>query len=184
MSDDSAAKHRAKQTARNLTLSIIACLGIVLATVLIVPRDDSNRIQPVDYRASAASAEAASGHQILAPELPQGWWANRAKWTANPADGVAFWKVGFVGPKNQWIGMTQAFEVNPTWVALLSKDYAPDLEAIDSNPNWTKWASQDEGSEPTLWTLAVGNDLVALNGSGTAEEFAAFATIIETAVIK
>ncbi|MEN9970297.1 MAG: hypothetical protein RLZZ229_505 [Actinomycetota bacterium] len=184
MSEDSAAKHRAKQTARNLTLSIIACLGIVLATVLIVPRDDSNRIQPVDYKASAISAEAASGKQILAPELPQGWWANRAKWTANPTDGVAFWKVGFVGPKNQWIGMTQAFEVNPTWVALLSKDYAPDLEAIDSNPNWTKWATQDEGSEPTLWTLAVGNDLVALNGSGTAEEFAAFATIIETEVIK
>jgi hypothetical protein len=90
LSEDSAAKHRAKQTLRNLILSLIACLGLVLAIVLIVPRDDSNRIQPVDYKASASQAASASGEEILAPEIPQGWWANRTNWVANPADGVAY----------------------------------------------------------------------------------------------
>ncbi|MEY4981103.1 MAG: hypothetical protein RL174_441, partial [Actinomycetota bacterium] len=48
MSDDAAAKRRAKQTVINLLLSLAATLGIVIVTVLAVPRDDSNRIQPVD----------------------------------------------------------------------------------------------------------------------------------------
>ena len=181
MSEDSAAKHRAKQTLRNLVLSLIACLGLVLAIVLIVPRDDSNRIQPVDYKASASQAASASGEEILAPEIPQGWWANRTNWVANPADGVAYWKVGFVGPKNQWIGMTQAFEVNPTWIALLSKNHLPNTESQVGFENWTKWvlAEGSEG-ERTLWTLERNGNLVALTGSGTEAEFGALATSIET----
>ena len=181
MSEDSAAKHRAKQTLRNLILSLIACLGLVLAIVLIVPRDDSNRIQPVDYKASASQAASASGEEILAPEIPQGWWANRTNWVANPADGVAYWKVGFVGPKNQWIGMTQAFDVNPTWIALLSKNHLPNTESQVGFENWTKWvlAEGSEG-ERTLWTLERNGNLVALTGSGTEAEFGALATSIET----
>ena len=181
MSEDSAAKHRAKQTLRNLVLSLIACLGLVLAIVLIVPRDDSNRIQPVDYKASASQAASASGEEILAPEIPQGWWANRTNWVANPADGVAYWKVGFVGPKNQWIGMTQAFDVNPTWIALLSKNHLPNTESQVGFENWTKWvlAEGSEG-EKTLWTLERDGNLVALTGSGTEAEFGALATSIET----
>lgn len=181
MSEDSAAKHRAKQTLRNLVLSLIACLGLVLAIVLIVPRDDSNRIQPVDYKSAAAQASSASGQDILAPELPQGWWANRTNWVANPADGVAYWKVGFVGPNNQWIGMTQAFATNPTWIALLSKNYAPDTDSIAGFDNWTKWAlAEGAEGETTLWTLERDGNLVALTGSGTEEEFSALATSIET----
>lgn len=181
MSEDSAAKHRAKQTLRNLVLSLIACLGLVLAIVLIVPRDDSNRIQPVDYKAAASQAASASGEAILAPELPQGWWANRTNWVADPADGVAYWKVGFVGPKNQWIGMTQAFDVNPTWIALLSKNHMPNTESQIGFENWTKWvlAEGSEG-EKTLWTLERDGNLVALTGSGTEAEFGALATSIET----
>ncbi len=181
MSEDSAAKHRAKQTLRNLILSLIACLGLVLAIVLIVPRDDSNRIQQVGYKASAAQAASASGEEILAPEIPQGWWANRTNWVANPADGVAYWKVGFVGPKNQWIGMTQAFEVNPTWIALLSKNHLPNTESQVGFENWTKWvlAEGSEG-EKTLWTLERDGNLVALTGSGTEAEFGALGTSIET----
>ena len=107
--DDAAAKRRARQTVINLLLSLGASLAIVLALVLIVPRDDSNRIQPVDYRSVATDAQTASGKYIVAPELPQGWWANSARYTGNPADGVATYYAGFVGPKNQYIGLDEGF---------------------------------------------------------------------------
>ncbi len=181
MSEDSAAKHRAKQTLRNLVLSLIACLGLVLAIVLIVPRDDSNRIQPVDYKAAAAAASSASGQQILAPELPQGWWANRTNWVANPTDNVAYWKVGFVGPKNQWIGMTQAFDTNPTWIALLSKNHVPNTESKIGYESWAKWAlAEGSEGEKTLWILELDGNAVALTGSATEAEFGALAATIET----
>jgi hypothetical protein len=122
MSEDAAAKRRARQTVNNLVLALIASLGIMLAIVLIVPRDDSNRIQKVDYKSIAAEASASSGKQIVAPELPDGWWANSARWSPKPVDGVQNWYVGFVGPKNQYVGLTQAFGINPTWLALQLKN--------------------------------------------------------------
>jgi Protein of unknown function (DUF4245) len=122
MSEDAAAKRRARQTVNNLVLALIASLGIMLAIVLIVPRDDSNRIQKVDYKSIAAEAHASSGKQIVAPGLPAGWWANSARWSPKPVDGVQNWYVGFVGPKNQYVGLTQAFGINPTWLAMQLKN--------------------------------------------------------------
>ena len=150
--EDSAAKHRAKQTVVNLVLSLVACLGIVIVTVLAVPRDDSNRIKPVDYVAAAESAEAASNLNLVAPELPSGWWANQAKWNASAADGVKVWKVGFVGPNNQYIGVTQGFGVNPTWVALQTIGFEPDTESKATNNTWTKWKpAKNTDADPHLW---------------------------------
>ena len=142
--EDSAAKHRAKQTVVNLVLSLVACLGIVIVTVLAVPRDDSNRIKPVDYVATALAAEESSQLDLVAPELPTGWWANQAKWNATSADGVKVWKVGFVGPKNQYVGVVQGFAVNPTWVALQTVNFVPDTESTSTNNTWTNGVSGDE----------------------------------------
>ena len=113
----SAAKHRARQTLINLLLALAASVGIALALVMVVPRDDSNLIKPVDYKAIAESVSTSSGMRVLAPaELPVGWWSNSARWSGTTADGVQEWHIGFVGPKNQYIGVDQAFNTNPTWI--------------------------------------------------------------------
>ncbi len=179
MSEDSAAKRRANQTVINLLLSLAATLGIVIVTILAVPRDDSNRIQPVDYVAAVTQAETTSGNDIFAPELPQGWWSNRAKWRGARADGVQYFESGFVGPKNQYVRIIQAFDVNPTWVALAAKDFKPNPDSISSNSTWTKWISTDEESvDPYLWTREYQGNFVSVNG-GYEEDMAKFATVIE-----
>ena len=184
MSEDSAAKHRAKQTLNNLLLALVASLGIMIAIVLIVPRDDSNRIQPVDHIALATEAKTASGHEVLAPELPQGWWANHAKWVSTAADGVEYWEVGFVGPKNQYVGLTQAFAVNPTWVALRSAGFIPD-ESFAGAPNWLKQTPGPKvEADPVLWTLDLESDYVSLEGNASPDEFAEFAQLVETELDK
>jgi len=179
VSDDSAAKHRAKQTVNNLVLALLASLGIVLVTVLAVPRDDSNRIQPVDYQASVAAAEASSKLDILAPALPQDWWSNRATWHGKTIDGVSYFETGFVGPKNQYVLVTQAFAVNPTWVALASKEYGPDSGAPATNERWMKWFNSTEGAnDPYFWTLEQQGNLISLRGSSV-EDLKLFADNIE-----
>jgi hypothetical protein len=183
--EDSAAKHRAKQTVVNLILSIIATLGIVLITILIVPRDDSNRIKPVDYLAVAASAEASSKLNLIAPALPEGWWANQARWSSASSDGVLVWKVGFVGPDNQYIGLTQAFKVNPTWVALRTQGFENDPTATHAIPDW-KFLRPDANTDadPYLWTLERDGNFVSLTSTASLEELAIFASLVEQELAK
>lgn len=178
--EDSAAKHRAKQTVINLVLSLVACLGIVIVTVLAVPRDDSNRIKAVDYIAAAQSAEDSSKLNLVAPELPEGWWANQAKWNASAADGVKVWKVGFVGPKNQYVGVTQGFAVNPTWVALQTVGFEPDTESTAKNNTWTKWKpGKNTDADPHLWTFEKDGNFIAMSSTASDAELDEFATLLE-----
>lgn len=183
--EDSAAKHRAKQTVVNLILSLIACLGIVVVTVLAVPRDDSNRIKPVDYVAAAAAAEASSKLDLATPALPEGWWANQAKWNETAADGVKVWKVGFVGPDNQYIGVTQGFAVNPTWVALQTVNFEPNKESTAKNTTWTKWKpGQNSDADPHLWTLEKDGNFIAMRSTATEAELDEFAKLLEQEIDK
>ena len=178
--EDSAAKHRAKQTVINLALSLVACLGIVIVTVLAVPRDDSNRIKPVDYVAAAAAAEESSKLDLLAPALPSGWWANQAKWNESAADGVKVWKIGFVGPKNQYVGVIQGFAVNPTWVALQTVNFEPDTESKATNQTWTKWKpGKNTDADPHLWTLEKGGNFIAMSSTASETELDEFAELLE-----
>lgn len=140
MSEDSAAKHRAKQTLRNLVLSLIACLGLVVVIVLAVPRDESVRIQHIDYASVAADVQSANPElEVIQPKLPAGWWCNKATWNSTPTDGVRTLTMGFIGPDNQYVGFTQAFEVNPTWFVGQLGDGAAALGAKPAGDGWYRY---------------------------------------------
>ena len=184
MSD--AKERRAKQTVNNLLLSLLATVGLVIFIVLVVPRDDSSRIPKIDYVSVAQQASISSKHEIVAPTLPTGWWSNQATWLANPVDAVPRFEVGFVGPKNEFIGMTQAFGVNPTWLALETKDVV--LLNTFSNPGssivWSIFKSADV-HEPALtkdviWLASVGTDAIELYGTASDSQFKVLSKNIET----
>lgn len=185
MSDQKAKEHRAKQTVNNLLLSLLATAGLVLVLVLVVPRDDSSRIVHVDYQAVASQASVSSKHTILSPELPAGWWSNKATWLATPVDAVPRFEVGFVGPKNQYIGMTNAFGVNPTWMALTLKDVVITKTFSNSGKSveWSVYKSAEvhtpAKTRDVIWVATYGNDAVLLYGDGSEAEFKSFAAAIE-----
>ena len=184
MSEDAAAKRRAKQTINNLVLALLASLVVMLAIILVVPRDDSNRIQPVDYKSIAAEAAASSGQQILTPELPEGWWSNSARWSPKPADGVQNWYVGFVGPKNQYIGLTQAFGINPTWLAFQLKNSAKTGTQAVGELTWDIYEALELGESPrTKDFMMVLNyndtDTAILYGVAKPQDFVDIATNVQ-----
>jgi hypothetical protein len=189
MSEDAAAKRRAKQTVNNLVLALLASLGVMLALVLVVPRDDSNRIQAVDYKSIAAEAQASSGQQIVAPELPSGWWSNSARWTAKPADGVQNWYAGFVGPKNQYVGLTQAFGINPTWLAFQLKNSAKTGTQAVGEYTWDVYEALEPSDPPkTKDFMMVLNyndkDTAIIYGVARPDDFVALATAIQAKLIE
>ncbi|GAA3740070.1 hypothetical protein GCM10022239_14630 [Leifsonia bigeumensis] len=112
---ESSRRHRQGQTFLNLALALVACLLVVLVTVLVVVRPDPPAREPIDYQAIAAEADA--GVPLAAPSLPEGWTSNAASFSAMPADGVANWYVGFLTPKEQFVALRQGIDANPTWVS-------------------------------------------------------------------
>ena len=183
MSD--AKERRAKQTVNNLLLSLLATVGLVIFIVLVVPRDDSSRIPKIDYVAVAEQASISSKNHIIAPSLPSGWWSNQATWLANPVDAVPRFEVGFVGPKNEYIGMTQAFGVNPTWLALETKDVVL-LKTFNNSGSSIVWSiyKSAEVHDPAqtkdvIWLASVGSDAIELYGTASDAQFKTLSQNIE-----
>jgi len=177
---ESAKKHRARQTLNNLLLALAASVGIVLALVLINPRDDSNRIAAVDYRAVATQIETTTDHVLAVPTLQLGWTSNAARWSAKPADGVQTWYTGFVSPTGTFVGLTQAFEINPTWLALQTADLVLSSEFQAGGETWQEFQSPVEHNpaktKDYMIVLKYGNNAVLLYGTAEKVVFNDFAT--------
>jgi hypothetical protein len=193
--DERAKARRARQTLYNLLYSLAACIGLVIVMVLAVPRPSGNLIQPVKYLEVAASATQSSNQPIVAPQLlTKNWYSNSARWTAQPADGVANWYVGFVGPKNQYLGLTQAFNSNPTWLTLKLKGDMPTGSRTIDGRKWVVWKSTVTHSPAATMDYALVTDLagstpdqadqVIVYGTATKAEFNRFATLVNRAIDK
>ena len=176
---DAAAVRRARQTLINLLLALGVSLGVLLTFMMIVPRDDSNIIQPVDYVAIAQDVRATKNIDVLAPaNIPTGWWSNSARWRDTTADGVNYWHVGFVGPKNHYVGVDQAFETNPTWLALKIVDFEIVSEAeVGNDYTLTEYRGRTDrksGESLFIYTSDKNSDAILVGGTSSREEFAEF----------
>lgn len=145
---DAAARRRARQTLINLLLSLGATLGVMLLLILAVPRDDSNRIQPVDYVAVASSAQSEAPGKLVVPTMPANWYSNAARFRTSAQDGVTNWYVGFVGPNSEFLGLTQGFDVNPTWIQFMLESTKPTGEIEIGGYNWTVYESVRKNNPP------------------------------------
>ena len=175
-----AAERRAKQTIRNLILSMGVTLGVVLLIVLGVPRDDSNRIAQVDYQAVAAEAAAAIGEDLIVPEVPADWWSNSAR--LETEFGVDTWYVGFVTEDNQYIAMSQAFETNASWEALKLQGNWLEEETMVDGSSWEIWPTLTPSNPPGTKEYAMlhrfDGSAVVIFGTAAETDFQALASAI------
>ena len=180
---DSAARHRARQTIINLVLELGASVGLVITLVLIVPRDDSNRIKSVDYLTISKAAKAEGKFNVFTITPPKTWWANTASFETNNVDTIPVFKAGFVGSEVKYIGYTQAFNTNPTWLALSLNGKVITDTYKTSNFTWDIYKSTIVNDPPkTMDYVMVLNyskqDYVLLYGVGDKKDFDYFANQI------
>ena len=177
---DKAAERRAKATVRNLVYSMLVTLGVVLLLILGVPRDDSNRIQPVDYQEIAVSASNAEGVIVLAPEIPAEWYASAAR--LDNTLGVRGWYVGFVTEDNQFIGLSQAFLTNPSWESEMLKTNLYEGEIEIAGLTWEIWPTRSPSNPPGTKEFALkhnfGDSSVVIYGTASRSDFELIATAI------
>ena len=145
---DAAAQRRARQTLINLLLSLGATVGVMVLLVLAVPRDDSNRIQPVDYLAIANQASSEAPGKLLVPTIPVDWYSNAARYRSPAQDGVANWYVGFVGPNGEFLAMTQGLDVNQTWIQIMLESNKPSGQIEIQGKTWRVYESIRANNPP------------------------------------
>jgi hypothetical protein len=181
---DSAARHRARQTVINLCLALGASVGLVVTLVLIVPRDDSNRVKEVDYTTISQKAKVDSGFEVITVNPPTNWWSNNAALTTNNVDTVPVFKAGFVGSDIKYIGYTQAFNANPTWLALSLNGKVITGEYSSKHYKWDIYESIVKNDpKKTMDYIMVLNykaqDYVLLYGVADQTDFKAFIDSID-----
>lgn len=169
----SAAERRAKQTVRNLIYSMLVTLALTMVIVLIVPRDDTNRIQPVDYVGISQTVQASVAETLIAPKLETDWWVNAAR--VEKDLGVETWYVGFITPDDQYIGLTQAFESNPSWLANKLQGNWLDVTVEIEGRTWEVWPtllpSVPKGTKEYAMVHTFDNQAVVIYGTASEEDF-------------
>jgi hypothetical protein len=177
---DAAAKRRARQTLINLRLSLGATIGVMLVLILAVPRDDSNRVQAVDYKELAAQAASQAPGPLLVPAIPVDWYSNSARFRSATQDGVATWYAGFVGPNSEFIALTQGFDVNQTWLQIQLEANKPTEEVVLGNSTWEIFESTKENnpqkSKDFLMVLEYDSNAVLVYGVAPRQQLEDFAT--------
>jgi len=175
-------KHYANQTAVNLTLSIVASLGIVLFLVLVVVRPGGtvNR-QVIDYRSVAEQAEASVDVPLAAPPLPDGWSSNRAEIDTGSADGVSTWYVGLITPDDQFIALEQGIDANETWLSNAVQTTPATGTATIAGLDWQvrdRRDADDPGNYAYSLTTTVDRSSYVLHGTADDTEFETLATAV------
>ena len=174
--------HRQRQTVLNLVLSLGASLLVVLVIVLLVPRSDTAMTRDVDVAPIAEQAQVASDDPLAVPELPDGWRANAAELRTSQVDEVTAWYVGYLTPSDEYLGMYQGLDANPTWVAgLLARTLATGTTTIDGI-EYTVYdnreSSDDIGNAHYALTTEAGGTTFVLLGTATDEEFMTLASAL------
>jgi hypothetical protein len=171
--------YRSRKTVNNLVYSLLATLGAVIVLVLIVPRSDTPIDREVDFTSVAEQVQPGVEVPLAAPVLPGGWAANAAEWRSGGNDGVSSWYIGLLTPTNEFIGLTQAVDANPTWLAAqLSDVTAGDTITIDG-VEWDVYrnpAPADErGNFDSALVTEAGDSSYLLVGTASDEELAVLA---------
>lgn len=182
--------YRSRKTVNNLVLSLLATLVAVLVIVLIVPRSDKPIDRDVDYRAVAAQVQTGVDEPLVSPELPAGWRANAAKWRSGANGQMPSWYIGLLTAENEFIGLTQALDTNPTWLSTQLQD-SPATETVTiAGVRWDAYLNvapeDDHGNFDYALITTAGRSTYLLIGTAESDEFEvlarALATDIRTAI--
>lgn len=171
--------YRSRKTVNNLVYSLLATLVVVLVVVLVVPRSDTSLVKPVDYHQVATQTQAGLDVPLADPVLPDAWRANAATWRTGGNGQVPSWYIGLLTPSDQFIGLTQALNANPTWLAdQLQSQPASGTTVIDG-VTWDVYRNArpatDRGNFDYALVTMAGTSTYLLVGTAPEGEFAVLA---------
>ena len=173
-----AAAKRANASVIGMIIALALSIGAFLPIILMNPSPKSDGYRPdIDVSAAARNATDVAGFTPVAPDTGRTFRPNYARWEAGTASGVPSWEVGYITPKESFIGLIQTRAANPTWL-LQQTQNAPVTGS--RNAGGQEWELRDTGKGEKSLVLEYRGTTVILSGAAQLDEFA----ILADAVVK
>jgi len=173
-----AAAKRANASVIGMIVALVLSIAAFLPVVLMNPTPKSDGYRPdVNVGAIARNAEGVAGFTPVAPDTGDTFRSNYARWESGSGTGVAAWEVGYLTPKESFIGLVQTRQSNPTWLQQQTKS-APVTGT--RNAGGRDWQLRDTGKGEKSMVLDYRGTTVVLTGPAQLEEF----SVLAAAVVK
>jgi Protein of unknown function (DUF4245) len=173
-----AAAKRANASVIGMIIALVLSIGAFLPVVLMNPSPNGAGYRPnINVGAIAHNAAGVAGFTPVAPETGDTFRANYARWESGSGNGVATWEVGYLTPKESFIGLVQTRQSNPTWLLQQTKS-APVTGT--RNAGGRDWQLRDTGKGEKSMVLDYRGTTVVLTGPAQLEEF----SVLAAAVVK
>jgi hypothetical protein len=173
-----AAAKRANASVIGMIIALAVSIAAFLPIVLMNPSPKNDGYRPdIDVSAAARNATDVAGFTPVAPDTGNTFRPNYARWEAGTGSGVPSWEVGYITPKQSFIGLIQTRAANPTWL-LQQTENAPVTGS--RNAGGQEWELRDTGKGEKSMVLDYRGTTVILSGAAQLDEFA----ILADAVVK
>ena len=175
-----AAAKRANASVIGMIVALVLSIAAFLPVVLMNPAPKSDGYRPsIDVAGIAANAAGVAGFTPVAPQAGDGYRANYARWESGIATGVATWEVGYLTPKDSFIGLVQTKQSNPTWLRDQTKS-APVTGT--RNAGGKDWELRDTGKGEKSMVLDYRGTTVVLSGPASLAEFSTLGAAVVAAL--
>lgn len=151
-----------------MIITMAVTVGAVAAFYMMNPEPDVEPYQrDEDVHQEAAYVADVATFAPLAPEVPEGWSANYARWETRPEHGVPVWEVGYTTDAVDFIGFAQTAQGNPTWIAEETRQASPagthtvdglEFEVRDGDRDRTYYVLTEEENDVDGTTVVIGGD--------------------------
>lgn len=170
---------RANQTIKGMFISVGLTLAVALPVVFLNPASnketyDQQRVDVAQMAQIAQQQVTTQNFKALSPQLPEGWYANRASWNAGAADGVAFWSLGIIKGDSHYADVKQTDQANPSWISLVTDGSLPTGEKVDIDGTaWEQRVLPLKDKPKTLLTAKLGRYTYVVTADQGDDEFLA-----------
>ena len=173
-----AAAKRANASVIGMIIALVISIAAFLPIILMNPSPKSDGYRPnIDVSAVARNATDVAGFTPVAPDTGNTFTSNYARWESGSGSGVPAWEVGYLTPKESFIGLVQTRQANPTWLFQQTKS-APVTGTRSAGGK--DWELRDTGKGEKSMVLAYRGTTVVLTGTAQLDEF----SVLAAAVVK
>ena len=99
-----------------MVITMVVLVSILAVLWFMNPEPDVTYTRDEDVAEAASWADSVTDYSPIAPEVPDEWSANYARWETRPDYGVEVWEAGYTTEAVRFVGFAQTDNPNPAWV--------------------------------------------------------------------